>query len=344
MSFELTEEQRKRYQDLVNKRRIINGPACDLMAISPVKHAWADVFWQQMMDNTWFPTEVNMSRDIVGYKRDLSEGERRAFDFALAFLSNLDGIQLHNITDNIAKHITSPEVKMVTTRQAFEEALHVRAYSTIIEATSVDPMAVYMTFERDGMLAKKNEFILRQSKLLGSNFSPRSFALACVANIALEGIYFYSGFLVFYALAKIGKMPGSADQIKFINRDEVCHLNFFIRMFEELMVENPEVFDDEFWKDAEEIIRCSVDLEISWGCYIISGGVLGMSESIVTDYIRHLGNLRWEKIKKGAEPLYPGVKNPVEWVDKFSSINNEESNFFEGKVKAYQVGGTLSEW
>lgn len=343
-SKKITEEQRKRYQELVNQRRVIGGEKSELMAISPVKHAWARAFWRQMLDNTWFPTEVDMSRDIACYQRDLSEGEKQAFDYALAFLSNLDGIQLHNITDNIAQHITSPEIKMVTTRQAFEEALHVDAYSTIIETVSADPMSVYMTFERDGMLARKNEFILRQSKMLGTEFSPRSFALACVANVALEGIYFYSGFLTFYALAKRGKMTGSADQIKFINRDEVAHLNFFLRMLEEVLAENPGVADEQFWKDAEEIIRSAVELEIGWGCYIISGGVLGLSDQIVADYIKHLANLRWAKVRPGAAPLYPGVKNPVEWVEKFSSINGEESNFFEAKVKSYQVGGTLSDW
>ena len=45
----------------------------------------------------------------------------------------------------------------------------------------------------------------------------------------------------------------------------------------------------------------------------------------------------------GMPALYPGVKNPVAWVEQFSNINGEEQNFFEGKVKSYAVGGTL-EW
>lgn len=339
------QEQQAHYAKIVQDRRIVNGPSSELMAISPMKHAWARDTWRQMLANTWFATEIDMTRDIYCYRRDLTEGEKRAYDYALSFVSNLDGIQLHNIVDNIGSKITSPEVLMLTTRQAYEEALHVDAYSTIIEAISASPMSVYMKFEQDGMLARKNEYIMRQSRLLGSDDSTRTFVMACIANVALEGIYFFSAFLTFYALGKRGKMLSTADQIKFINRDEVAHMSFFIQMIETLKVENPEVFaDPTFWQDAEALIRSAVELEIEWGKYIIQDGVLGLSDSIVTDYIQHLGNDRWQRITGDSRELYPNVKNPVGWVDDFSNINKEEANFFEGKVKAYEVGGTLSDW
>lgn len=358
---ELTPEQRRRNQDLINNRRIIGGEKSKIMAISPMKHAFCREVWRQMLDNTWFASEVDVSKDIECYRRELEDGEREAYDKSLAFLSNLDGIQLYNLTENIAQHITSPEVKMVLTRQAYEEALHVDAYSTMIEAVSLDPMALYMMFERDGILAAKNQHILRQSEGLGAagdaEGTPRRFALSVVANIVLEGIYFYSGFLNFYALGKRGLMMNSADQIKFINRDEIGHLNFFIQILHTLMVENPEIFDAAFWAEAEAIVRSATELEISWGCYIIKGGVLGLSDSIMDGYIKHLANKRWlamiapfltnpalSQFVSTKGELYPGVKNPVEWVDKFSSINGDETNFFEGKVKAYQLGsgGTLA--
>ena len=47
---------------------------------------------------------------------------------------------------------------------------------------------------------------------------------ACIANFILEGIYFYSGFMFFYNLSRNGKMSGSAQEIRYINRDENTHL------------------------------------------------------------------------------------------------------------------------
>ncbi|WP_151708886.1 ribonucleotide-diphosphate reductase subunit beta [Acinetobacter brisouii] len=313
------------------------------MAISPMKHAWAADVLQSMQDNTWFPKEVNLADDIVCYKERLSEAERFAYDKALAFLSNLDGIQFNNINLNIARHVTSPEVRLCLSRQAWEEGLHVLSYARMVEAVSLNPMSVYMTFERDGILAKKNEFILKQSRIVGEEFTARGFALACVSNLLLEGVYFYSGFLVFYTLARQGKMLGSADMIRYIQRDEGgSHLNLFAHMLSTLRVENPEIFDDSFWRDALKIFHESTLLESGWGKYQFSGGVLGVSDQMIDQYIRHLANTVAITANMPFVPYPEVTSNPFAWVDSFSKPNGTESNFFETRPTDYTVG-TL-EW
>ena len=332
-------DKKTNYAKRVNDRRLILGVRDDLMAISPMKHAWARDVWKMMLKNTWLPGEVSLTDDVICYREQLTEAERFAYDKALAFLSNLDGIQFHNINMNIAKHVTSPEVEMCLSRQAFEEALHVDSYSQMIEAISLDPMSIYMTFERDGILAQKNKFILEQSKVLGlKEFTARGFALALVSNILLEGVYFFSGFLVFYLLAKQGKMLGSADMIRFIQRDEEQnHLTLFKHMLETMRVENPNLFDEPFWHDALAIFDTSVRMEITWAKYIFSGGVFGATDEMLENYIKYLGNKRAEYIDAPFLP-YPGATHPYAWIEKFSAPNGVESNFFETKPTAYQMG------
>lgn len=325
----------------INKRRLIGGVDDKLFQISPVKHPFAREIWKVMLANTWFPSEVDLSRDVKCYREELTHGERRMYDKALAFLSNLDGIQVNNLTFNIGKYITSPEVSMCIIRQAFEEALHVESYSVMIEAIGRDPIEIYNTFDTDSILAEKNQYILKQSEFVGSNYSPRNFAMAVVSNIILEGIYFYSGFAAFYVLAKSGKMLGSAKMVRLINRDEEGpHLQLFVNMYKTLQIENPDIFDDVFDKDVIELVKASVELETTWGKHIISEGVLGLTDAIFDDYIKFLADKRLAMI--GISPIY-GVKNPIPWIEKFSTVGGEDSNFFESKVSSYQVGGTL-EW
>lgn len=327
------------YAQRINDRRLILGPSDDLMAISPMKHTWAKGLHQKMKNNTWFPEVVNIADDRTCYHEKLSPADRRMFDKALAFLSNLDGIQFNNINQNIAKHVTSPEVRICLQRQAWEEALHVESYATIIETISADPMSVYMTFERDGILAQKNEFILKQSRILGEKFTDRGFALACVSNVQLEGVYFFSGFLSFYLLADQGKMLGSADMIRYIQRDEEgTHLELFKNMIDTMRVENPHVFNQSFWDDTWEIIDASAHMEINWGKYITDGVA---NPKAIEDYIKHLANLRAEFIGAPFVP-FPGVKNPFEWVAEFSKPNTAEKNFFESRVTDYKTGGALA--
>lgn len=327
------------YIDAVNNRRLIGGVEDKLMCMSPLKHPWALEIYDVMIANTWHPTEVDMGRDIKQYRgNDLTDGERGAYDKALAFLSNLDGIQFNNLADNIGRYITSPEAKLCIARQVWEEGNHVMSYLKMVDAISARPQEIYTMFARDGILAKKNDYITRQSELLGNEYSPRNFALAVVSNIILEGIYFYSGFLTFYTLARSGKMLNSADMIRFIQRDEVVHLNLFVHFFNTLRKENPEIFNAQFEADVRRLFKEAKDLEATWGKYIIKGGVLGLTDTIVDGYLESLVDKRIGMI--GYSPVY-GTKNPVEWVEKFSDINNEEANFFESKVKAYSTGGAL---
>lgn len=326
--------------DMINRRRLICGPNDRLMCISPLKHKWAMDVFKVMRKNEWSPEAIGMGNDRLDYTTKLDPAERAMYDKALAFVSNLDGIQFNNLITNIGAHVTSPEVSMAISRQAYEEANHVLAYSLMAEAVSERPLEIYGMYETDEILGAKNKFIMAQSDALAGEFTPEKFALAVVGNICLEGIYFFSGFLGFYVLAKHGKMLKSADNVKYIQRDEETHLELFFGMYQTLQVENPEIFTPAFFAKARRIIMDAVQLETAWGKHIISGGVLGVTDAIVENYIKHLANKRVERI--GWEPLYPGIKNPIPWVDKVSAVDGVDTNFFEGRRTDYQVGAL--EW
>jgi ribonucleoside-diphosphate reductase beta chain len=324
----------------VNARRLIEGPSDKLMAVTPLKHKWAWEILEVMEQNTWFPHDVRLGNDKLFYQNRLTDQKKEAFDGALAFLSNLDGLQLHNITDNIVPHVTSPEIRMCLTRQAWEEAVHVKSYSTGIEEFAVDPMQVYMRFERDGVLAAKNEHVMRQSAILGDSYNARNFTMALVANIALEGTYFYSGFLIFYILAKAGEMVQWSDMIRYIQRDEQTHLRLFQHMLATQREERPEIFNAKFWDEAMVLLDEARKLEAVWGKHLIGDGILGYTPKMVDDYIKVLTNQHAYALNLPV--MYPGVQNPVPWVETFSEVNDNETNFFEAKPAAYAVGAL--EW
>jgi ribonucleoside-diphosphate reductase beta chain len=324
----------------INDRRLIEGPVNNLMQIRPTKHTWAPKILERMQNNAWDQREVDLSEDAKQYATGmLEEGNLKAYKKALAFLSNLDGIQLNNLTTNIGKHITSPEVSMCIVRQAWEEAQHVLSYAQMIESIGFDPEEVYWMFETDELLAEKNKYITESSAVLGKDFTPENFVKALVANIALEGIYFYNGFLVFYTLERQNLMRGSANMVRLIHKDEDTHLALFINMWNALRLERPELFTKELIADCRKIIRLSAELEISWGKWLISEGVMGLTDVIIEDFIRFLADTRLQAI--GLEPLY-AAKNPIPWFFEVSNINMGDTNFFEGKTANYETGSL--EW
>jgi len=327
--------------EITNARRIAFGPEDKLMNMSRIKYQWAIDIYDRQEANTWFPKSIPLGDDRQCYRNDLNEREKNAYDKALAFVSNLDGIQFNNLIHNIGSRITAPEVSLAIARQAAEEGVHVRAYQFMVEAVSMNPESVYMLFQSDGMLARKNEFIMSSSRVLSDDPTPANFARAIVGNVILEGIYFYSAFLVFYTLARNNKMLGSADMIKYINRDEgETHLDLFTNMHHAFREENPDLYDEQFRQDALKLIKDAVDLEIAWGQYIIQGGFLGLTDAVVENFVKDLANKRAIALNLG--PIYPGVMNAVPWFEEFSRPNGTRTNFFEGKVTDYSSDGL--EW
>lgn len=157
-----------------------------------------------------------------------------------------------------------------------------------------------------------------------------------MANYILEGIYFYSGFMFFYNLSRNGKMPGSAQEIRYINRDENTHLWLFRNMILEMKKELPELFTPEHIEILKEMLKEGVRQEIAWGHYVIGNQIAGLTKEMITEYIQYLGNLRFTNL--GFDPIYPDqTQEPdsMRWVSQYSNANMVKTDFFEAKSTAY---------
>ncbi len=318
----------------VNERRIFGGNPTGIFELNNIKYQWAYNLWEVMLNNTWFPKEVDMTRDANDYKQ-LTEGEKMAYDKALSQLIFMDSLQTNNLIDNVNPYVTAPEINLILVRQSFEEALHSQSYAVMVDSISQNSAEIYDLWRRDMMLKSKNDAIAIKYEMLTENPTDTNFLKACFANQILEGIYFYSGFAYIYTLARAGKMLGSAQMIRFIQRDEVTHLVLFQNLINSLRRERPELFTEELIEEVYQMFRDAVTLEASWGKYITQGQILGLTDAILEQYIQFLADERLRAVK--LEPIY-NVTNPIKWVNDFASFNDQKTNFFEGTVTNYSKG------
>jgi len=318
----------------VNDRRIFGGNPTGIFELNDIKYQWAYNLWEMMLNNTWFPKEVDMTRDVSDYKQ-ITDVEKAAYDKALAQLIFMDSLQTNNIMDNINPYVTSPEINLILVRQAFEEALHSQSYAVMVDTISTNSKEIYELWRRDMMLKGKNDAIARVYDELSANPTEHNFVKACFANQILEGIYFYSGFAYIYTLARSGKMLGSAQMIRFIQRDEVTHLVIFQNLINSLRKERPDLFTETLKAEVVEMFKEAVALEVAWGKYITGGQILGLTDAIIEQYIQYLADDRLSSV--GFAKLY-NVTNPIKWVDDFSKFNDQKTNFFEGTVANYSKG------
>ncbi len=295
--------------------------------------------YEQLLD-----TGRNLTQDTKDYPK-LDRAERTAYDKILSFLVFLDSLQSTNLP-TITEYVTANEVNLCLHIQAFQECVHSQSYSYMLD-TICSPE------QRNDILYqwKTDEHLLRRNTFIGNCYNDfqehkDGFTLmkTAIANYILEGIYFYSGFMFFYNLSRNGRMSGSAQEIRYINRDENTHLWLFRNIILELKKEEPELFTDDKLKTYEDMMREGVRQEIEWGQYVIGDDIQGLNGQMINDYIRYLGNLRWNSIGFGYL-FEDNRKEPeaMQWVSQYSNANMVKTDFFEAKSTAYAKSTALED-
>lgn len=332
----------------VDDKQMINCRA-DVNQLVPFKYQWA---WQKYLDgcaNHWMPQEVNMNADIQLWKSTdgLTEDERTIIKRNLGFFSTADSLVANNLVLAVYRHITNPECRQYLLRQAFEEALHTHAYQYCIESLGLDEAEVFNMYREVPSVHKKAAWAMRFTDSLGDpTFSTgtleddqRLLRDLIAFYVIFEGIFFYVGFVQILSMGRRNKMTGVAEQFQYILRDESMHMNFGIDVINQIKVENPKLWTEQFQAEIKALIQEAVTLEIDYAHDTMPRGILGLNANMFEEYLHFIANRRCAQI--GLAEQYPGATNPFPWMSEVIDLKKEK-NFFETRVTEYQTGGALS--
>ncbi len=332
----------------VDDKQIINCRA-DLNQLVPFKYVWA---WEKYLTacaNHWMPNEISMSADLALWNdpNGLTEDERLIIMRNLGFFSTADSLVANNLVLAVYRHISNPECRQYLLRQAFEEALHTHAYQYIIESLGLDEAAVFNMYREIPSVAKKAEWALPFTQNLGDAYfntgtpqnDQRLLRDLIAFYVVFEGIFFYVGFTQILSMGRRNKMVGTSEQFQYILRDESMHMNFGIDVINQIKIENPHLWTDEFKQDMINMIKEGVELEYQYAKDTMPHGILGMNAGMFETYLHFIANRRLNQI--GLPEQYPGAENPFPWMSEMLDLKKEK-NFFETRVIEYQAGGTLS--
>ncbi|MGQ9425403.1 ribonucleotide-diphosphate reductase subunit beta [Gilvimarinus sp. F26214L] len=332
----------------VDDKAMINCRA-DLNQLVPFKYDWA---WQKYLDgcaNHWMPQEVNMTADIALWRsaEGLSEDERRIVMRSLGYFSTADSLVANNLVLAIYRLITNPECRQYILRQAFEEAIHTHAYQYCIESLGIDEGEVFNMYRELPSVANKAAWSLKHTQALGDPTfttgtpeTDQELLRNLVAfYVVTEGIFFYCGFTQILSMGRRNKMTGVAEQFQYILRDESMHLNFGIDVINQIKLENPHLWTDQFKKEVIQMVLEGTELEVQFARDSMPRGVLGMNAAMMEEYLHFIANRRLAQL--GLPEQYAGAQNPFPWMSEIMDLRKEK-NFFETRVIEYQTGGALS--
>ena len=331
----------------VDDKKIINCRA-DLNQLVPFKYDWAWNKYLSACNNHWMPQEVNMTADIALWKSDdgLTEDERMVIERNLGFFSTADSLVANNLVLAVYKHITNPECRQYLLRQAFEEAIHTHAYQYCIESLGMDESRLFNMYREIPSVATKAQWALPYTQSLGDiNFKTgtpendqRLLRDLIAFYVVFEGIFFYVGFTQILSMGRNNKMKGVAEQFQYILRDESMHMNFGIDVINQIKLENPHLWTEDFRKDITKLVLEGVELEKQYAYDTMPRGILGLNAPEFEEYLKYIANRRLTQI--GLPEEFKGAQNPFPWMSEVIDLKKEK-NFFETTNTEYQVGGRL---
>ncbi|MBS0616247.1 MAG: ribonucleotide-diphosphate reductase subunit beta [Verrucomicrobia bacterium] len=331
----------------VAEKRLINCGAVDVNQLMPLKYKWA---WEHYLNgcaNHWMPTEVPMGKDIELWKSNkLSEDERLVIMRNLGFFSTAESLVGNNIVLAIFRYVTNPEVRQYLLRQAFEEAIHTHTFHYIVESLTLDQGEIFNMYNEVNSIHNKDKFEMQLTEdmlKVGFDTNTPEGAQKFLENligfyIIMEGIFFYSGFVMILSFHRQNKMTGIGEQFQYILRDETIHLNFGIDLINGIKEENPHLWTPEFQKKMTERIQEAVELEYQYAADCLPRGILGLTAPMFREYVQYIADRRLERI--GLKTLYKS-KNPFPWMSETIDLGKEK-NFFETRVTEYQSAANLT--
>src|SRR5262249_1558436 len=257
-------------------KRLLNCQAVDVNQLMPLKYKWA---WEHYLNgcaNHWMPSEVPMQKDIELWNSNrLSGDERLVIMRNLGFFSTAESLVGNNIVLAIFRLVTNPEARQYLLRQAFEEAIHTHTFHYICESLALDEREVFNMYHEVNSIHQKDAFEMKLTEdIMRPDFNTESIEgmQRFVKNLVgfyviMEGIFFYSGFVMMLSFHRQNRMTRIGEQFQYILRDETIHLNFGIDLINGIKAENPELWTVEFQGELQSLVEQAGELEIAyaWG-------------------------------------------------------------------------------
>jgi ribonucleoside-diphosphate reductase beta chain len=316
----------------------------------PLEYSWAYEFYQLSEKMHWIPSEVKMDKDVRDWNHRLSDEERNFLTQIFRFFTQGDVDVAAGYYDKFIPLFPKPELRMMMGSFAAREAVHIEAYSLLIDTLGL-PEEEYQAFSEYVEMANKHDYVSKFNPVLGEwdeglvNQEREIARTLAVYPAFTEGLQLFSSFVMLLNFTRPeggGVMTGMGEIVEWSIKDESLHVEGMIKLFEEFIHENPEIWVDSFRAELYQIARDMVDLEDKFIDLAFSmGGIKGLTPDEVKQYIRYIADRRL--LQLGLKPNWGVKENPLPWVDEI--VNSVvHTNFFEGRATEYGKGSLTGSW
>jgi ribonucleoside-diphosphate reductase beta chain len=305
----------------------------------PFNYAWAYDAWLKHEQSHWLHTEVPMLEDVKDWKKKLTKEEKQFLTHIFRFFTQGDIDVAGGYVNNYLPYFPQPEIRMMLLGFAAREALHIAAYSHLIETLGL-PDTTYNEFMAYAEMKEKHDYVMNIS---GQNTTKENTAThIAVFSAFTEGMQLFSSFIMLLNFPRHGKMKGMGQIVTWSIVDETQHTENMVKLFRTYIQENNEIWNDELKGRLYTIAERMVELEDKFiDLAFAMGAMEDLSAEDVKKYIRYIADRRL--ISLGLKGVFKVKRNPLPWVEEMINAPTH-TNFFENRATDYAKGSLSGDW
>jgi ribonucleoside-diphosphate reductase beta chain len=288
----------------------------------PIEYPWAFEAFKTQNEKHWMPNEATaLPDDINDYKNKLSDDERGLVTQILRFFTQTDIDVANGYTKVYMPKFKKPELTMAMSSFAAMEAIHIFAYSQVVDTLGL-PESEYSKFLEYAEMRDKHEFLWDELKTISGSFKnvvtmqnteyqsddqkiPQdvveagreagftdkkieeiynlAYGLAKFSAFA-EGLQLFSSFAMLLNFKRFGLMKGMGQIVAWSIRDESLHVETMIKVFREIIHDFPWLWTESFKEEIYKLARKMVDLEFKFIELAYKGKQNGINEFGIPEY------------------------------------------------------------
>ena len=305
----------------------------------PFNYPWAYDAWLKHEQSHWLHTEVPMLDDVKDWKKKVTNEEKHFLTQIFRFFTQGDIDVAGGYVRNYLPYFPQPEIRMMLTGFAAREALHIAAYSHLIETLGL-PEVTYNEFLEYEQMREKHDYVMELSSKNGTIESTATHI--AVFSAFTEGMQLFSSFIMLLNFPRHGKMKGMGQIVTWSIVDETQHTEAMIKLFKTYIEENREIWNDDLKSKIYTIAERMVELEDKFIDLAFSTGAMeDLTSEDVKKYIRYIADRRL--ISMGLKGIFKVKKNPLPWVEEMINAPTH-TNFFENRATDYAKGALTGSW
>lgn len=309
-------------------------------AYKPFWYPWAYEAFVHSEQMHWLAREVPLNDDVKDWKMVLTDDERNLLTQIFRFFTQADVDVATGYIDRYLPKFKPTEIRMMMTSIAAREAVHIQAYSMLIDEIGM-PEAEYSAFMQYAEMKEKHEFLF-ESRGTHDDLFTLAEDIAVFSAFG-EGLQLFASFVMLLNFTRFGKMKGMGQIVSWSIRDETHHVESMMKVYHQLLEEEGEAINKSYLGTRiTEIAQKMVELEDAFiDLAYAQGGIEGLTAEEVKQYIRYIADIRLHQL--GLGPVFGVAKNPLPWVDVIV-FGKEHTNFFENRATDYSKGAVQGSW